>query len=101
MNDVPHVVVSIDVGVFEDTVQVLVDGFDDDVRVTGKDGDEGPFGEQHPYLQKTHQRSDLDQVYTSTSSHLRTCQGFTVSRSPVWSDRLMVVNKVKLVIIVC
>lgn len=51
MNDVPHVVVSVDVGVSEDTVQVLIDGLDDDVRVTGKDGDEWTFGEQHPYLQ--------------------------------------------------
>lgn len=51
VDDVPHVVVSVDVGVSQDAVQVLVDGFDDDVRVAGKDGDEGSFGEQHPHLQ--------------------------------------------------
>lgn len=51
VHNVPHVVVTVDVGVSQNAVQVLVDGFDDDVWVTGKDGDEGPFGEQHPYLQ--------------------------------------------------
>ena len=45
VDDVPHVVMSVDVGVSEDAVQVLVNGFDDDVRVAGKDGDEGTFGE--------------------------------------------------------
>ena len=50
VDDVPHVVVSVDVGVSEDAVQVLVDGLDDDVRVAGKDGDERAFGEQHPHL---------------------------------------------------
>lgn len=50
VDDVPHVVVSVDVGVPEDAVQVLVDGFDDDVRVAGEDGDEGAFGEQHADL---------------------------------------------------
>lgn len=54
VNDVPHVVVSIDVGVPQHAVQVLVDGFDDDVWVTGKDGDEGPFGEQHAHLKGGH-----------------------------------------------
>lgn len=54
VDDVPHIVVSVDVGVSEDAVQVLVDGFDDDVRIAGKDGDEGPFGEQHPHLQDQH-----------------------------------------------
>lgn len=52
VDNVPHVVVSIDVGVSEDAVQVLVDGFDDDVGVAGEDGYEGAFGEQHPHLQK-------------------------------------------------
>lgn len=46
VDNVPHVVVSIDVGVPQDAVQVLVDGFDDDVRVAGEDGDEGAFGKQ-------------------------------------------------------
>lgn len=57
VDDVPHVVVSIDIGVSEDAVQVLVDGFDDDVRVAGKNGDEGPFGEQHPHLQDKQPRT--------------------------------------------
>lgn len=52
MHNVPHVVMTVDVGVSQNAVQVLVDGFDNDVWVTGKDGDEGPFGEQHPYLQE-------------------------------------------------
>lgn len=52
MDDVPHVVMSVDVGVSEDAVQVLVDGFDDDVGVAGEDGDEGAFREQHPHLQE-------------------------------------------------
>lgn len=51
VDDVAHVVVAVDVGVSQDAVQVLVDGFDDDVRVTGEDGDEGSFGEQHPHLE--------------------------------------------------
>lgn len=52
VDDVAHVVVSVDVGVSEDAVQVLVDGFDDDVRVTGEDGDERAFGEQNADLRK-------------------------------------------------
>lgn len=52
VDDVPHIVVSVDVRVSEDAVQILVDGFDDDVGVTGEDGDEGAFGEQHPHLQE-------------------------------------------------
>lgn len=51
VDDVPHVVVPVDVGVPQDAVQVLVDGLDDDVRVAGEDGDEGSFGEQDPHLQ--------------------------------------------------
>ena len=50
VDDVPHVVVAVDVGVPEHAVQVLVDGLDDDVGVTGKNRDEGAFGEQHPHL---------------------------------------------------
>lgn len=50
MDDVAHVVVAVDVGVTQHTVEVLVYSFDDDVRVTCKDGDEGTFGEQHPHL---------------------------------------------------
>lgn len=57
VDDVPHVVVSVDVGVSEDAVQVLVDGFDDDVRVAGKNGDEGSFGEQHPHLEDKRPRT--------------------------------------------
>ena len=50
VDDVPHVVVAVDVGVTQHAVQVLVDGLDDDVGVAGKDGDEGPLVEQHPHL---------------------------------------------------
>ena len=50
VDDVPHVVVAVDVGVPQDAVQVLVDGLDDDVRVAGEDGDEGALGEQDPHL---------------------------------------------------
>lgn len=50
MDNVPHVVVAIDVGVPQDAVEVLVDGFDDDVRVTGKNGNERAFGEQDSHL---------------------------------------------------
>lgn len=45
VDDVPHVVVAVDVGVSQDAVQVLVDGFDYNVWITGEDGDEGSFGE--------------------------------------------------------
>lgn len=48
---VAHVVVAIDVGITQHAVQVLVDGFDDDVGVAGKDGDEGALGEENPHLQ--------------------------------------------------
>lgn len=51
MYDVPHVVMAVDVGISQNAVQVLVDGFDNDVWVAGKDRDEGAFGEQHPNLQ--------------------------------------------------
>ena len=50
VDDVPHVVVPVDVGVTQHAVQVLVDGLDDDVGVAGEDGDEGSLGEQHPHL---------------------------------------------------
>lgn len=49
VDDVPHVVVSVD-KVPQDAVEVLVDGLDDDVRVAGKDGDEGTLGEQDSHL---------------------------------------------------
>lgn len=62
MHNVPHVVVTVDVGVPQNAVQVLVDGFDNDVWVTGKDGDEGPFGEEHPYLQDNQQECDHNQI---------------------------------------
>ena len=50
VDDVPHVVVAVDVGVSQHAVQVLVDGLDDDVGVAGKDGDEGALGEEDPHL---------------------------------------------------
>lgn len=50
VDNIPHVVVPVDVGVSQDAVEVLVDGFDDDVRVACKDGDEGAFREEHPHL---------------------------------------------------
>lgn len=43
VDDVPHVVVPVDVGVSQHAVEVLVYGFDDDVWVACKDGDEGAF----------------------------------------------------------
>lgn len=51
MNNVPHVVVSVDVGVPQDTVEVLVDCFDDNMGVAGKDGDKRAFGKENPHLQ--------------------------------------------------
>ena len=51
VDDVPHVVVSVDVGVSQYTVEVLVDSFDDDMGVTGKDGNKRTFGEEHPHLE--------------------------------------------------
>ena len=57
VDDVPHVVVSVDVRVSQDAVQVLVDGFDDDVRVAGEDGDERTFREQNAHLQHKTQDS--------------------------------------------
>lgn len=50
MDDVPHVVVSVNVGVSQHTVEVLVDGFYDDMGVAGKDGDERAFREEDPHL---------------------------------------------------
>lgn len=50
VDNVPHVVVPVDVGVSQHAVEVLVDGFDDDVRIACKDGDEGAFREEHPHL---------------------------------------------------
>lgn len=52
MNNISHIVVSVDVGVPQHTVEVLVDSFDDDMRVTGKDGDKRAFGEEYPDLEK-------------------------------------------------
>lgn len=51
VDDVPHVVVAIDVGVSQHTVEVLVDSFYDDMGIAGKDGDEGAFGEENPHLE--------------------------------------------------
>lgn len=51
VNDIPHVVMSVDVGVSQHTVEVLVDSFDDNMRVAGKDGDKRAFGEEHPHLE--------------------------------------------------
>ena len=51
VDDVPHVVVSVDVGVSQHTVEVLVDSFDDDMGVTGKNGNKRPFGEEYPDLE--------------------------------------------------
>lgn len=51
MNNVPHVVMSIDVGVSQHTVEVLVYSFDDNMGVAGKDGDKRAFGEEHPHLE--------------------------------------------------
>lgn len=51
MDDVAHVVMAVDVGVTQHTVEVLVYGFNDDMRVAGKDGDEGTFREEHSNLQ--------------------------------------------------
>lgn len=51
MDDVPHVVMSVDVGVSQHTVEVLVDSFDDNMRVAGKDRDKWAFGEEYPHLE--------------------------------------------------
>lgn len=50
MNYVAHVVVAVDVGVTEHAVEVLVNGLYDDMRVTGKDGNEWAFGKQNSDL---------------------------------------------------
>lgn len=50
MDDVSHVVMAIDVGVSQHTVKVLVDSFDDNMRVTRKDGDKRAFGEEYSNL---------------------------------------------------
>lgn len=52
MHYVTHVVVAVDVGVTQHAVQVLIDGFNDDMGVAGKDGDEGALGEENPHLQR-------------------------------------------------
>lgn len=51
VDNVPHVVMSIDVRVSQDTVKVLVDSFDDNMGVTCEDGDKGAFGEENPHLE--------------------------------------------------
>lgn len=51
VNNVPHVVMSIDVGVSQYTVKVLVDSFDDNMGVACKDGDKRAFGEENPHLE--------------------------------------------------
>lgn len=63
MDDVSHVVVAIDVGVTQHTVEVLVYGFDDDMRVAGKDGDEGAFRKQHSNLQTEATRESLPTLF--------------------------------------
>ncbi|KAF3835814.1 hypothetical protein F7725_028372 [Dissostichus mawsoni] len=45
----------------QDAVQVLVDGFDDDVRVAGKDRDEGSFGEEHPNLREEEEEDEEEE----------------------------------------
>lgn len=52
VDNVAHVVVAVYVGVPQHAVQVLIDGFDDDMGVTGKDRDEGTLGEKDPHLYK-------------------------------------------------
>lgn len=52
VDDVSHVVMSVDVGVSQHTVEVLVDGFYDDMRVAGKDGDERALREENPHLKR-------------------------------------------------
>lgn len=51
MNDVPHVVVSIDVGISEHTVEVLIDSFNDNMGIAGKDGDKRTLGEEYSHLE--------------------------------------------------
>lgn len=51
MNNVPHIVMSVDVGVSQYTVEVLVNSFNDNMGVTGKDGDKWAFGEENPHLE--------------------------------------------------
>lgn len=50
VHDVAHIIMAVDVGITQHAVQVLVDGFDDDVGVAGKDGDERALGEEHSHL---------------------------------------------------
>ncbi len=52
VNNVPHVVVSVDVGVSQHTVEVVVDSFDDNMGVTSKDGDKSACGEEYPLLKR-------------------------------------------------
>lgn len=51
VDDVLHVVMSVDVRVSQHTVEVLVDGFDDNMGVTGKHRDKRAFGEEYPHLE--------------------------------------------------
>lgn len=51
VNNVPHVIMSIDVGVSQYTVKVLVDSFNDNMGVAGKDGDKRAFGEENAHLE--------------------------------------------------
>lgn len=59
VDDVPHVVVAVDIGVAEHAVEVLIYSFDDDMRVAGKDGDEGTFGKKHSNLRTQDIRKTL------------------------------------------
>lgn len=43
VDNVFHVVMAVDVGVSQHTVKILVDSFDDNMGVTGKDGDKRAF----------------------------------------------------------
>lgn len=65
--NVAHVIMAVDVGVTQYTVQVLVDSFNNDVRVTGKDRDEWTFGEKHPHLEIKRITSRWPMITISTS----------------------------------
>lgn len=52
VDNVPHVVVAVDVGVSQHTIEVLVDSFYDNMGITGKDGDKRAFGEEYPHLEQ-------------------------------------------------
>lgn len=49
---VAHVVMAVDVRITQHAVQVLVDGFNDNVGVAGKNGDEWALREENPHLQR-------------------------------------------------